>query len=345
MKKKILLLAVALTVLITAFIFLSRKDGNDKPIVTTGIVEGTEVNLSSKISGKISEFCCKEGDKVSSGHLLVRLESNDIKASVEQARAGVLRAKADIKSAEASVINSEANIRTAEAEISSVHADMEKAKSQMAEADKEMQRAEFLYKTELISTREVDLSMMAYETSTASVSAAEAKIKAAISRKESAISQLNSSRSIVASAAARLREAEASLSIQNARMDDTVIRTPVSGTVVLKAMETGEVVSPGITILSIVDLDDLWVRIDLEETVIGHVKIGDEVSIHVDGMPGVTFNGKVAEIGREADFATQRDVTRGRQDIKTFGVKIKTIDKTGALKPGMTVIVDIPRKG
>ncbi|MEK7851937.1 MAG: efflux RND transporter periplasmic adaptor subunit, partial [Deltaproteobacteria bacterium] len=94
-----------------------------------------------------------------------------------------------------------------------------------------------------------------------------------------------------------------------------------------------------------VDLEDLWVRADIEETLIGRVRVGEEAVISIDGMPGISFKGTVAEIGREADFATQRDVTRGRQDIKTFGVKIKTTDKTGALKPGMTVMVNIPRKG
>ncbi len=345
MKKMILLIGVAVVIFVAASFLLSNKGEKGEPIVTTGIVEGTEVNLSSKVSGRISEFCCKEGDRVSGGHVLVRLDSNDIKASVEQARAGVLRAKADITSAEASVKNSEANIRSAEAEIDSAHADMEKTKSQRAEAEKEMHRAEFLSTNEFISIREVDQIMMTYETSMASFNAAEARIKAAVARKESAISQLNSSRSLVASATARFEEAKAALSFQEARLDDTVIKTPISGTVVLKAMEAGEVVSPGITILSIVDLDDLWVRIDMEETLIGHVKIGQGVTIRIDGMPGVTFNGTVAEIGKEADFATQRDVTRGRQDIKTFGIKIKTTDKTGTLKPGMTVMVEIPRKG
>src|SRR4030067_1041645 len=113
MKKRILLIGIAVIVLIAAFIFLSRKDGKDEPIVTTGIVEGTEVNLSSKVSGRISEFCCKEGDRVSGGHVLVRLDRNDIKETFEQARAGVLRAKGGIHSAEASVKNSEAKIRSA----------------------------------------------------------------------------------------------------------------------------------------------------------------------------------------------------------------------------------------
>src|SRR3990172_10014750 len=101
MKKRILLIGIVLIVLITAGLFLSRKDGKDEPIVTTGIVEGTEVNLSSKVSGRISEFCCKEGDRVSSGRTVARLDSDDIKASVEQAMAGVIRVKADITSSEA----------------------------------------------------------------------------------------------------------------------------------------------------------------------------------------------------------------------------------------------------
>lgn len=341
MKKKVLLTGVAVVIIAAAILFLFNRGKKTDVFTTSGVVEGTEVNLSSKVAGRISEFCCKEGDRVSSGHVLVKLESKDIKASVDQAAAGIIRAKADVASSEASVKNSEANIRTAEAEIKSAHADLERAKSQMSEADKELQRTKFLYKTDLISTREVDLATLAHETSTASVSAAEAKIAAAVARKESTISQLNSSRSLVASANARLKEAEAALDLQEARMDDTVIRTPISGTVVLKAMEAGEVVSPGITILSIVDLDDLWVRIDMEETLIGFLKIGDKASIYLDGMHGTVFHGSVAEIGKEADFATQRDVTRGRQDIKTFGIKIRTSDKTGALKPGMTVTVKL----
>lgn len=341
MRKKVLLTGVAVVIIAAAILFLSNRGEKTDVFTTSGVVEGTEVNLSSKVAGRISEFCCKEGDRVSSGHVLVKLESNDIKASVDQAAAGIIRAKADVASSKASVKNSEANIKTAEAEIKSAHADLERAKSQMSEADKELQRTTFLYRTDLISTREVDLATLAHETSTASVSAAEAKVAAAVARKESAISQLNSSRSLVASANARLKESEAALDLQEARMDDTVIRTPISGTVVLKAMEAGEVVSPGITILSIVDLDDLWVRIDMEETLIGFLKIGDKASIYLDGMPGTVFHGPVAEIGKEADFATQRDVTRGRQDIKTFGIKIMTSDKTGALKPGMTVTVKL----
>lgn len=345
MKKKILIAGIVIVVFVAGFFLYSNKGKKVEAIGTTGIVEGTEVNLSSKVPGRISEFCCKEGDRVIAGNVVVRLDSDDIKASVEQARAGVTRAKADIASSEAGVKNSEANLKSAEADIKNAEAEMGKAKVQMAEAEKNMHRAELLYKEELISNQEVDRERASYESSMATYSASEAKLKATVSKKDAAISQVNSSKSLIAATRARLKEAEAALKFQEAGLKDTEIVTPISGTVVFKGMEVGEVVSPGVTILSIVDLEDLWVRADIEETLIGRVRVGDDAVITIDGMPGVSFKGVVAEIGKEADFATLKDVTRGRQDIKTFRLKIKTEDKTGTLKPGMTVIVKIPGKG
>lgn len=324
--------------------FFSNKGKKPETIGTTGIVEGTEVNLSSKVSGRISEFCCKEGDKVTAGHVVLRLDSDELKASKEQARAGVLRAKADILSSEAAVKSSKANLKSAEADIKNAEAELEMINVQMQEAERVMYRAELLYKHEYISNADVELAMTSHDSTKASSDAANARLKAAVSKKDAAASQINSANSLLASARARLREAEALLKLQDARLKDTEIVSPISGTVIFKGMETGEVVSPGVTILSIVDLEDLWVRIDLEETYIGHVRIGDEAIITINGMPGRSFKGTVAEIGKEAEFATQRDVTRGRQDIKTFRIKIKTYDKTGTLKPGMTVMVEIPGK-
>ncbi len=326
-------------------LFFSNSGKKPEAIGTTGIVEGTEVNLSSKVSGRISEFCCKEGDRVTAGYVVLRLDSDDLKASVEQARAGVLRAKADIQSSEAAVKNSEANVRSAEADIKNTDAEKDLAKVQMEEALRQRQRAEKLYKGGLISKADMDLSTTSFDSSNASSHAADARLNAAMSKKDAAISSLNSSHSLLASARARLHEAEAALKFQEAKLKDTQIVSPIAGTVVFKGMETGEVVSPGATILTVVDLENLWARIDLEETFIGHVRIGDEALITVNGIPEKSFKGTVAEIGKEADFATQRDITRGRQDIKSFRVKIKVKDTTGTLKPGMTVMVELSRKG
>lgn len=345
MKRRVLLIAVIVVISALAVSFFYKKEKKGAAIAATGIVEGTEVNLSSKVSGRISEFCCREGERVSAGHAVARLDSDEIKASVEQAMAGIARVNADIASSEAAVMNSEANLKSSEADIKNAEADMERVRVQMDEALRQMQRVEKLYKDGFVSKADSDLSTTSYEASKASYNASDARVKAAVSKRDAAASQLNSSKSLLASAKARLKEAEAALKLQEARLRDTEIVSPISGTVVFKGVEAGEVVSPGSTILTIVDMEDLWVRTDIEETLIGLVRVGDEAAISTDGMPGISFKGTVAEIGREADFATLKDVTRGRQDIKTFRVKVKIDDKTGTLKPGMTVRVKLSGKG
>ena len=143
---------------------------------------------------------------------------------------------------------------------------------------------------------------------------------------------------------ANLKESEANLSYNIAKFDDTTMTSPISGTVVLKSLEKGEMVSPGMTVLTIVDMGDLYVRVDIDETLINSIAIGGEALIKAEGNSNAVFKGTVSEIGRYAEFATQRDVTRGRQDIRTFRVKIKPGDTGGRLKPGMTVEVEIPGK-
>ncbi len=296
------LLVIAIAGIIAFIIFSYVKEKQIKSIFTTGIVQGTEVNLASKVSGRISEFCCKEGDSVQAGSVLIQLDSADLKASVEQARASVLRAKAEIQTSEANI---------------------EAAKARLDETKKKMDRITSLYKENLVSQSDFDLTVANFDSSSAAYKAS--------------LSQLSSAKS-------RLKEADAVLSLQEARLNDTVIATPISGIVTYKALETGEYVSPGVTILTVVDMDNLWIRIDVEETLVSHINIGSEALINIDGMPEKMIKGKVSEINRYAEFATQRDVKHGIQDIKTFHVKIRFEDPEKILKPGMTVDVEIPRK-
>lgn len=344
MKKKFIFPVIVLIVLFSAlYFFYAKRNLKDNIISTTGIIDGVEVNISSKTSGRISDICCNEGDTVKEGQVVVRLENEELNALVEQATASLERARTEIKASEASVENSKANIRNAEAEIRSAEADVEKAMAQMDEAKKELERAEALSKEELVSKSFYDQKLAAYETSVASYKSSKAKLDASSSKKDAATAQLNTSISQMHSSQARLKESEANLSFSKAKLNDTVIITPISGTVVFKASEKGETVTPGAIIFTVVDIDNLYVRADLEETLIGYVVLGNEAMIKAEGISKV-FKGKVSEIGRYAEFATQRDVTRGRQDIKTYRIKIKVDNHEGLLKPGMTVGVEIHKR-
>ncbi len=344
-KKTFVRLAVVLIVIaiaIAALTFILGRGRQENSIHVTGIMDGYEVNLSPKVAGKISWVCCNEGDNVKKGQKAITLDSADVQALVEQAAAGVQQARANIKTAGASVENSRANLLSAEADIKSAAADSRMARAQMAEAKKDAGRAQQLYKENFISAQSKDQSVTAYLASQATYESSLGKLDSARARKEAAATQLDASISQLGSAKAALGQAEANLAFYKANLGYTIINSPVGGTVIFKSMETGETVSPGETIMTVVDLNSLYARADIDETKIGGVVLNSPAYVTVDGMPGKVFDGKIDEIGRYAEFATQRDVVRGREDIKTFRVKVRVKNTEGLLKPGMTVEVRIP---
>ncbi|MBI5044304.1 MAG: HlyD family secretion protein [Candidatus Levybacteria bacterium] len=345
MKKRIIMLSAVAVLIFTAVILFSYFRKNKiSSIRTTGIVEGTEVNIASKVAGKISEIYCKEGDAVHAGSLVILLESNDLRAVVEQAAASLEKAKADANSTEILIDGSKAELNAARADVKNAEADVVRTKVQMEEAKRQMERITSLYMEGLASKADNDRAVTDYESLKAVHEASQAGHKAMLSRVEQATSKVHYSLSQLLSAKAGVKEAEAVLSLDKARLQDTIITSPISGIVVFKSLERGEFVSPGITMLTVVDMNNLWVRVDVEETVVGMLTQGNEVFITTEGMPKKVIKGRISEIGRYAEFATQRDVKHGRHDIKTFRVKIKTENPEKILKPGMTVDVEIPGK-
>ena len=344
MKKRVIVIIAVLALAGVFFVLYHLREKDDGAVRTSGIVEGVEVNLASKISGRISELCCSEGESIQEGQVAVRLESSDLKASVEQTAAGVERARADVSAAEAGIETAKANILNTEAEIKSAEAELEKARVQKDEAKRDMQRADELFRKDFIAKASFDQAVSLYDTTVAAEKAAAAKLKAAIAGENAAAAQLDASVSQLNASSARLKESEAALAYSRSKLDDATIYSPASGAVIFKALEKGENVTPGSVILTIVELAGLYVRADIEETMVGSVTLGSDASVTIESLPGKVFKGKVSEIGRYAEFATQRDVTRGRQDIKTFRVKIRVGDTGGILKPGMTVSVEIPKK-
>lgn len=336
----VIILAVGIAI---GFYCLSR-DRKATALHVTGVIDGIEVNLSSKVAGKISRISCNEGDKVQAGQVVITLESDDIKASLEQAMAGVERAKANVNVAEASIENSRANVLAAEAEVKSAAADLEKAGAQMEESGRQAERRKDLYNGNLISKESRDQMVTEHAINVAANDSSKEKLNAARSRKDAAAGQLNAAIGQWNSSKAMLKEAEANRAFFRSKRDDTSIGTPVTGTVIFKALETGEMVSPGAAVLTIVDLSSLYARVDIDETKIGRVVLNGKAFVRVEGVPGKTFEGRISEIGRYGEFATQRDVVRGREDIKTFRVKVRVDDPSGMLKPGMTVDVEIPGK-
>lgn len=300
MKKKLVGLGVFLSVALFLPLVVSYFMPKRLPqgaIETTGIIEATEMNLSSKITERIKEIKYIEGGYIKQGDVAVLLDDEKRRAEYDQAAA---------------------NVEVSEANLLISAADIEKAKVKLFDSKRDLERNSRLLDKKLVAQNDKDKAQTNYDI--------------AISELDKAIAQ-------EALAKATLKQAEAAYRLAGANLEDTVIKSALSGVVTLKAFEQGEMVTAGAAILTIVDLTDMWVRVDVEETMVARIKLGGLATVKVDGLPRQKFKGRVFEINSEGEFATQRDVRRGRQDIKTFRVKVQLEEPKGILKEGMTATV------
>ena len=339
MKKGIFIIFILVIILAGLFAYLKLKKP-EKPsdcIETTGLIEATEVGLSPKIAGRIDWLCCKEGDEIKAGTLAIRLDDKELKAKVEQGKKALQTAASSLKISEANLENTILEVDAVKAEAQAAEAEVSRMNALAEDAKKILQRVSGLFKEGLISEREMDSAKTNYDANYAQLDSAMARKRAADAKLKTSISNIKASEAQVSSAKAKMQESQAGLNVLETQLKDTEIISPIDGVVVYKAFETGEVVNAGAPIYTVHDLKNIWARVDIEETIIGEIRLGNMAVITASALPNREFAGEVIEIGREGEFATQRDVTRGRSDIRTFRVKIGIKDSNGLLKTGMTV--------
>jgi multidrug resistance efflux pump len=146
-------------------------------------------------------------------------------------------------------------------------------------------------------------------------------------------SQVQTSEHMQAAASAQQAKADV-------RLAYTEIHAPIDGIVDVRAARVGEVVNAGQPIVTLINPDDLWVRADVEESYIDRVRIGDTLTVRLPS--GVERQGTVFYRGADAGFATQRDVSRTKRDIKTFELRLRVDNKDRRLAVGMTAYVLLP---
>jgi RND family efflux transporter MFP subunit len=238
-------------------------------IHTVGIIEAQEVNVTSRIGGRIAVLTLNEGDTVEAGQVVCRIEDIDIRNQL--ANAG---------------------------------ADLANATAELYDADRTRRRDQGLFVENVISAQAYD----------------DAVTRAAKDR-------------------AAVQAAQATVNYYRDQLADTLVRSPISGVVVSKNLQVGEWVTPGTAILTIDDLSTIWARVDLEESQLGFIQLGSPGEVTLPTQPPTEIRGQVMAVGQEGQFATETDVRRGRQDLRTFYLKVRLLQGAGAAKPGMTAEV------
>lgn len=324
-------------------VYLGFRQAGDTAgyIGTSGVVEAIEVSLSPKTSGRVEWLCCKEGDLVAMGRVVFRMDAKELKARIEEAKTVILSASLALKEAEASLESAKALARSARYEVDSAMGEIQRVKAITVESKDNLERAVSLYKNGYIAKRDLDAAQALYNANDANLISVIARKRSSEGNLSVANVNVKLAEARIASAGAKKEQAEAGLKVLQTGLDDAEVSSPIDGVVANKSFEAGENAPAGAAVYTLYDLKDVWSRVDIEETDAGRVRLGDNAKVTAPGLPGKVFDGKVVEIGSVGEFATQRDVTRGRQDIKSFRVKVSLPGHDGLLKPGMTVDVKI----
>ena len=316
-------------------------------------VEGDLISVSSTVSGKIRQLPIREGEQVKKGQLIAQLREEDYQAQVDISAGIVQSINASLNEAKADVLlvreKTEKDVQRAEAVLYASQARLKEAEANMQLATLDFKRVSKLYKSKTVSASEMDKVQAAYTLAQAGLEKAKEEInenqaKLKVARANTGEVTLKQMR--VESLTGKLKEATAELEAARLKLDHTTVTSPIDGVVAKKISNIGEVIKAGQPVAVIIDLNNIWVEANLEETQVEHVRLGQSVDIEVDAYPNTKFTGKVVNIGAAtaSQFALipeNRSAGNFTKVTQRIPIKIEVIDPAEQLRPGMMVVVGI----
>jgi multidrug resistance efflux pump len=252
----------------------------------------------------------------------------------------VAKAEADLKFEDAQTSN---QIAQAEANLASAQAQAVQAAADLENARLNFQREEALHGSGAESQQAFDQARTTYEAARAhaeSLNKLAQAAQAALALAKSNAEQVAARQAALKATVHQLAAAGAQKERAKAQLGYTEIRAPLNGVVDTRVALQGKVVNPGQAVVTLIDPDDLWVRADVEETYADRVHLGDKLEVRLPS--GTGRQGTVIYRGVDADYATQRDVSRTKRDIKTFEIRLRCDNRDRSLAVGMTAYVKLP---
>jgi multidrug resistance efflux pump len=331
-------------IFVIAAIYYVFSADHSKDMVLIGTVDANQVIVSAQVEGRIQKLLVDEGTPVKAGDLIAVLDPSELQTQEAAATATIASLQhkvSEMRSTEESTSGStSSDVANAQAKVSSAKAQLLQAKAALDRTESDSRRTVELAKVGVNSEQErvqAETNLQAAQATVQAqqdlVKAAEADLNAAIARTH----QANAAKSTVGATQADLKNAIAMKNQAAVRLGYTNVYAPVNGTVSVRAARQGEVVNIGAPIVTIVDLTDTWARVAIPENYADSIGYGDVLRVRMPG--GTVINGKVFFKGVEGDFATQRDVSRRKRDIRTIVLKVRLENPKGAFVPGMTAEV------
>jgi multidrug resistance efflux pump len=298
--------------------------------LANGVIEApTQAKVAPVISGELIELALAEGHVVREGQVVARLDAAAIDAELEAATAAV-------RVAEASLARIRGGARPQE--VNEARALVNKAKAAMDERKSDLDRYRALHEKQAAPLKELEAAQAQYDM-------AREEYQRAVQQAQ--IVEEGARHDDIEVARRKLDEARAAIKGIQTRKDKTVIRAPITGTVVRKLAYRGEIAMPGVPLLHLVNLEKLEAVLNVEETYVDGIHTGQSAEIFVDAVPARPFAGKVTYIAPVSSEQLKLSLLKEEEDTKRFHVKVQLEAGKARLRAGMSVKgrFAVPRRG
>ncbi len=334
-------------VLVAGIIYFLATSYQARRLVLTGVVTTDDVVVGSELTGRLQELRVREGDTVQSGELLALIRPQEWAAGLAFAENSARQSAAQVTAAEADLRYQEAQTT---GQIAQAEASLAASLAQVTQAEADLENARLNFDRETELHRQGTDSPQAFDLARTTFDGAKARVESQRKQAEAAQAAVALARANAEQTAVRHANVDAGVHQQAAaeaqrdkakvQLGYTEIRAPMAGIVDVRAARPGEVVAAGQAIVTLIDPDDLWVRADVEESYIDRIRLGDKLTVRLPS--GAEREGTVFYRGVDADYATQRDVSRTKRDIKTFEIRLRCDNRDRSLAVGMTAYVTLP---
>ena len=371
-RRKILIAAAAVLLIATVWLVFWIRARRAR-YEYAGTVETREIQIGSKVGGRVTAVGVEEGQSVKAGTVLVRFECDQLIAQRAEAAAVVIEAQSNLDrtlrgnrpeeiaqataaAGQASAALDEARNGPRKQEIDQAQADYAAAQAEAANAETYYERMAKLVATDTISRQQYDdarnrrdaaaqqaesarqrLALLQAGTRPEDMKAAEQRYRQAEAARLLAVK--GSRHEDIDAAHGRLGQAQAQLANLDAQLRECVLAAPDDAVVKVVSIRPGDLVSPGRIILSMLEPSQLWVKIYIPETDLARVRLGQSAQVRVDSFPGRGFTGHVQQIASQAEFLPRNVQTHEDREHQVFGVKVYVDNSQAVLKSGMAATV------
>lgn len=272
-----------------------------------GRIEATEIDIATKLAGRVQEILVNEGDFVKVGQPLAQMQIDVLDAQRDEAQAQSQQAVTDVASAEAQVAARKSDTAAAQAAVV-------QRSSELDAAQRRFSRTETLSKDGVATAQELDDNRATVHGTEAAVTAAKAQVAAAQAATKAALAQVAGANSAVTASEATVARVEADIA-------DSQLKSPRDGRVQFRVAQPGEVLAAGGKVLNLVDLSDVYLTFFLPETAVGKVALGSDVRVILDAAPQYVIPAKISYVASVAQFTPKTVETASERQKLMFRVK------------------------